>query len=277
MIRILRTGTLLSLTFWPSFAQSVPQPSFEAASVRPASQLKGGDQQVGMSGGPGTANPGQFRASGASIWTLILLAYHISQYQVVGPEWLKSSRFDVLAKVPGKATSEEFNMMFQNLLVERFKLTSHRERRELPVYNLVVAKGGPKLKKVVDDPQAKNDDTALPAASAPAKYTLGDDGYPALRPEPGATSGTAMADNGRVTDWMGKLTMEQFATIMSSRTGRPVTNRTGLQGRYDITIRFLFNLGRAANGVQELADPQDPFDCYAVPTRSSARHGEGHD
>jgi uncharacterized protein (TIGR03435 family) len=256
----LRKGFLLIVASLTICAQgSAPSAAFEVASVR-RSKTGGerGTQSMGISGGPGTADPGHFHAFSTSIWTLILLAYHIPPYQVVGPEWLKTERFDVVAKVPGKPTRQEFNAMLQNLLAKRFRLAAHRERREMPAYNLVIAKGGPKLKKVADDSQ--NDDVVAPGASAPAKFTLGNDGFPVLQLEAGATSGTAMAHNGRVTDWMGKLTMEQFAAIMSARTGRPVNDRTGLKGRYDITLRFLFNLGSAANDPQDPSDPQDPLD-----------------
>jgi uncharacterized protein (TIGR03435 family) len=256
----LRRGFLLIVTSWTICAQDpAPSDAFEAASVRRSKTVGGrGAQSAGMSGGPGTADPGQFHAFGTPIWALILLAYHIPPYQVVGPEWLKSERFDVVAKVPGRPTRQEFNAMLQNLLAERFRLTAHRERREMPAYNLVIAKGGPKLKKVADDSQSNDDVVA--GASVPAKFTLGSDGYPVLQLEPGATSGTAMAHSGRLTDWMGKLTMEQFAAIMSARTGRPVNDRTGLKGRYDITLRFWFDLGSAANDPRESGDPQDPLD-----------------
>jgi uncharacterized protein (TIGR03435 family) len=254
----LRRGFLLIVMSWTISAQD--SAAFEAASVRRSRTGGGrGTQSAGMSGGPGTADPGQFHAFGTPIWSLILLAYHIPQYQVVGPEWLKSERFDVVAKVPGRPTRQEFNAMLQNLLVERFKLAAHREHGEMPAYNLVIAKGGPKLKKIADESQS-NDDMVASGASAPAKFTLGNDGYPVLQLEPGATSGTAMAHSGRLTDWMGKLTMEQFAAIMSARMGRPVNDRTGLKGRYDITLRFWFNLGSATNDPQGSGDPQDPVD-----------------
>lgn len=199
-----------------------------------------------MSGGPGTADPGQFHAFGASLWDLFVMAHHISQYQVVSPGWMKSARLDVVAKVPAGATRDEFNIMLQKLLAVRFKITLHREHKELPAYHLVIAKGGLKIKRVATDPASK-DESAPPVGTNPAKFTTGKDGYPVLQLEPGATSGTAMAQNGRLTDWMGKLTMAQFAATMSARTGRPVFDRTGLSGRYDITLRFWWNVPAGAD------------------------------
>jgi hypothetical protein len=119
----LRRGFLLIVTSWTICAQDpAPSAAFEAASVRRSKTAGGrGAQSAGMSGGPGTADPGQFHAFGTPIWALILLAYHIPPYQVVGPEWLKSERFDVVAKVPGRPTRQEFNAMLQNLLAERFR------------------------------------------------------------------------------------------------------------------------------------------------------------
>jgi len=149
--------------------------------------------------------------------------------------------------------------MLQNLLVERFKLNSHRERKELPAYDLVLAKGGPKLKKADDGPVSR-DDSDIHTGNSLTKYTMGKDGFPVLQLEPGATSGTAMGWNGRVTDWIGRITITQFAEYLSAHTGRQVTNRTGLTGRYDITLRFLYDQGLNA----ETADAQETAPAYEV-------------
>jgi uncharacterized protein (TIGR03435 family) len=74
-------------------------------------------------------------------------AYGLKKVQIDGPAWLPTSWFEILAKVPPGATREEFNLMVQNLLEDRFSLKFHHQTRDLPMYEMVVAKGGFKLKE----------------------------------------------------------------------------------------------------------------------------------
>lgn len=191
----------------------------------------------GWSGGPGTKDPGRYTANGTSIFNLILRAYGVRSYQIMGPDWLKTGRFDVVAKVPEGATKEQFALMLQNLLAERFKLAVHKEQKELPVYELVVAKNGPKLKEWVDDPAAPKDGAPPADPSVPRKRELDADGYPILRTSKG-TSGMSMT-SGLATERMAGFGMELFASGLAARVGRPVTDRTGLTGTYDIVLHYV--------------------------------------
>jgi len=95
-----------------------------------------------------------------SLAELIRIAYRVKAYQVSGPDWMASERFDVLAKLPEGASSAQVPEMLQALLAERFKLTMHRESKEHAVYALVVGRNGPKLKESAPDadaPAATND------------------------------------------------------------------------------------------------------------------------
>jgi uncharacterized protein (TIGR03435 family) len=78
----------------------------------------------------------------------------VKGYQISGPAWLASERYDIAAKVPAGATQEQVDVMWQNLLLERFGLRLHHESKEFKVEELVVAKGGPKLKETAQDPTA---------------------------------------------------------------------------------------------------------------------------
>src|SRR5258706_15278617 len=124
--------------------------TFEVASIKPAAPPEMGMMRVGSRGGPGTGDPTRFTASNFSLSNLITTAYDLRPYQLTAPSWVNSERFDVVAKVPEGATKEQFRAMLQNLLVERFKLVIHRETKELPVFELVVGKGGPKFKESAD-------------------------------------------------------------------------------------------------------------------------------
>jgi uncharacterized protein (TIGR03435 family) len=90
--------------------------------------------------------PGRFKAINATVSFLIQYAYSIKDFQLSGgPGWMGSDKFDIDAKGEAQTGDREFPPMMQALLMERFQLRFHRETRELPVYELVLAKNGPKL------------------------------------------------------------------------------------------------------------------------------------
>jgi uncharacterized protein (TIGR03435 family) len=120
---------------------------FEVASIKP-SALPGrgvnGVIRFGRQGGPGSGDPGRITYTFTTIRDLIADAYGVGRSRVSGGQnWLDSEQFDIVAKVPEGATQEQVKVMLQNLLAKRFKLTLHREAKELPVYALVVGAKGP--------------------------------------------------------------------------------------------------------------------------------------
>jgi len=114
-------------------------PSFEVASVK--------ENKIGGRGAYDRSTPGRFTARNAILRNIIMSAYEIDQRAqlIGGPNWIDSARFDIEAKAPGAADRPEIHRMLQSLLEERFKLVAHREKKEMPVYFLVIAKNGPKL------------------------------------------------------------------------------------------------------------------------------------
>ena len=83
-----------------------------------------------------------------------MTAYDVKPYQVSGPDWLDTERYDIAAKVPAGATKEQVNAMWQSLLAERFGVTLHHESKEFQVEELVIGRGGHKLKESAEDPAA---------------------------------------------------------------------------------------------------------------------------
>jgi uncharacterized protein (TIGR03435 family) len=143
-----------------AFAQT---PQFEVASVKPSApdRYNGG----GMSGGPGTKDPGLFTCDNVRLADLVMDAYDIpAGYHLSGPDWMNAARFDISARIPEATTRGQFKLMQQNLLAERFKMTSHHEQREVPGYDLVVAKNGPKMKEAAPPPP-EDPDAPKPAAA----------------------------------------------------------------------------------------------------------------
>jgi uncharacterized protein (TIGR03435 family) len=131
-----------------------PDPAlvFEAASLRPSGPGPlDPDSNAAASaghrlGGPGTSSPGRIFYSRTPLRRLIMDAYQVQAEQVSGPEWLDSEKFDITANVRKGATKDQVDVMLQNLLKERFKLVLHKSAKEGLVYDLTVAKGGPKMK-----------------------------------------------------------------------------------------------------------------------------------
>src|SRR5262245_36449721 len=134
--------------------------SFEVASIKPAeaitpAMVAAGKLHVGMSVDGARVDIGYL-----SLGELIPIAFNVKPYQVSGPDWLRAQRFDILATMPEGTTKTQVQAMLQALLEERFQLKTHKERRDNPVYALVVAKDGPKLK---ESPQETNDPPTDPA------------------------------------------------------------------------------------------------------------------
>jgi uncharacterized protein (TIGR03435 family) len=155
-----------------AFGQNAePLPSFEVASVKVAEPPKPDAQgrlfiMRGCSGGllPRSTDPGTLTCNNTPLKSLLVTAYGLKNYQVEGPPWLDTDGYDITAKVAPGTTREQFNLMLQSLLAERFKVTVHRETKNMQVYVLSIGKGGPKLKEV----DAATLEAAKAAAASPA-------------------------------------------------------------------------------------------------------------
>lgn len=209
---------------------------FEVASVKPAAPVSGPgsayrNYMYMMAGGPGTNSPGQFTCTHITLRPLLLRAYDLGPYQLAGPASIDGDRFDIEAKIPPETTKEQFNLMLRNLLAERFGLVLHRETREMPVYELVVAKGGLKMKP---------EEAAVaegPAVATP-QLTRGKDGLPEF--PPGVPGMFAMPLNGAMSITAQMQTIAKLLTTLQYQIGRPVVDKTGLTGTYDFNLTYAY-------------------------------------
>jgi uncharacterized protein (TIGR03435 family) len=216
---------LTALRAHPARCQAADKPAFEAASVKAAPSAGG---RFSMSGGPGTADPARIAYSNIPLRIVMLNAYDVRNYQLIGPDWLNTLRFDITAKVPEDISRDQFRAMLRNLLETRFRITLHRESREMPIYALQIAKRGSRLKPVTAQSTDEEIATALPAD--------GPDGFPKLRmPSSGIVIETK---NGAARITGNQTTMLKFADFLSSRTGRPVMDQTDLAGNYSFVVYF---------------------------------------
>ncbi|HET9402511.1 MAG TPA: TIGR03435 family protein [Candidatus Acidoferrales bacterium] len=199
-------------------AQASVKPRFEVASVK-----------VNTTNGPAEFLPARsgdhVQLHNCQIASLILYAYHVSGYQMVGNPRLPEpwNWYDIDAKVDNSSSDDEVRQMFQSLLEERFKLKVHRETRELQVYVLKIAKSGPKLKSsAASDYKTTVDDKAVVLRQGRAAIVLGEDG----------------------SHLLGKgVTVAQLAKSLEGELHGPVVDATGIPGTFDYDVVFMPDQG----------------------------------
>lgn len=113
------------------------QPQFEVASIRPSEPITAQGVTAGVH-----IDGAQVRCLLLSLKDYLGIAYKLKEYQIQGPDWLASARFDIVAKLPAGATAEQVPQMIGALLADRFQMKTHRDSKEFPVYSLVVGKAG---------------------------------------------------------------------------------------------------------------------------------------
>ncbi len=149
----------------------------------------------------------RFVTAGTSVIDLLQYAYGLHEAEIAGgPKWLKTQKFDLVADPESQTrpSFDEFKKMVLNLLADRFRLTTHYQSRVLSVFELVPAKGSPKLSKSTRPPN----------------------GIPSVGYAPGQLS-------------VANATLADFATFLQRFVAdRPVFDRTGIVGRYDLTLRW---------------------------------------
>jgi uncharacterized protein (TIGR03435 family) len=210
---------------------------FEVASVKPSAKQ---GMITRMAGAPGTSDPGRFRATNAELSMLVMRAYGIQYDQLRGPAWMDTTQFDVEANVPPGTTAEQHRKMLQSLLAERFRMQVHHETRVVQVYELTVAKNGPKLKPAAE---GNGTDDFVPGIGP---RRMDRDSFPILPPgRPNVACGHGQ-DGSHCTFRM--LTMGMLVQRLSLPTfvDRRVVDRTGLGGRYDFTLYYSPVSGRPA-------------------------------
>jgi uncharacterized protein (TIGR03435 family) len=190
-------------------------PQFEVTVVKPSKGSTGMTMMIG-------AAPDGFACENIRLLDLITNAYGIKQDQIIGgPAWMREKKFDVHAKVSDEdihlletLTRSQRRYMLQPLLAERFGLKVHIDTKMMPVYELAVAKGGPKMKEV-------------PTVAPDTNNAQSD-----MTKRQGSTQmGSGM--------FIGiGLEMSALANQLSYSAHRPVLDKTGLQGKYDIALKW---------------------------------------
>lgn len=176
-------------------ANNGTEPAFEVASVKPSPPSPDGriSSQMKM-------DPGRITLTNVTLKRIIVSAYDMKEHQILGPDWIENQRYDIVATMQRDSTGDEVLRMLRKLLGERFHLTFRRESRELPVYALVIAKTGHKLKEV-------------------------DFGKSSSSLQPGKLDAHGVP-------------MENFTSMLSRMIDRPVIDQTNLKGFFDFKLEW---------------------------------------
>ena len=184
---------------------------------------------------------GEFTLINIPFTTLLYGAYQLQPYQLVGaPSWVRDERYDILAKLDPKIAGRlqpdghppTWALALRRLLLERARLTFHRETRQLPIYALGVARPDRKLGPNIRP--AQTDCDALRLQSEVAAREGKPSPYPPNTPTYvpcGLRSGS-----GRITS--GGFGFAEFLSALSAQTGRAVVDRTGLSGKWDLHVEY---------------------------------------
>jgi uncharacterized protein (TIGR03435 family) len=213
--------------------------AFDVISIKPHTGGLGGERI-------GPILMGRFTANNIAVDHLIRLAYKVHDFEISSaPSWTRSEKFDIVARAEGmeKATYEEMRPLLQSLLADRFKLLLHRETKDLPIYELVAVKGSSKLVTTKEgtctsfDP--KNPPPPQPSGALPRVC--------------GATR------MGRGLLQAVGLSPPDLAADLSEILGRPVVDRTGIMGNFDIYLEFApdsaIALGAQSSPTADLSGP----------------------
>jgi uncharacterized protein (TIGR03435 family) len=199
-----------------AFAQQAPDgPRFEVASIRSSDPNPSSPLFIGMS-----ADGAMVKYTNITLRDCIRGAYRVRDFQIVGPEWMTSARFEISGKLPPGASADQIPEMLQVLLAERFKLEIRRDMKEHNVYVLTIGSGGAKLKAA----EAKTGDQSPKA--------LGPDGQP--RP----AMMFAFVPGGGISITAPSASIASVVGLMSRFTARPVVDMTGIEGQYDFKLTF---------------------------------------
>lgn len=184
------------------------QPKFEVASVKRASEeATSGARGTGLGVVEITSQRASYRD--INFRSLLMRAYNVKRFQISGPGWIDSDRYDVVATIPEGTPAEDVPVMLQNLLIERFQMKVRGVPKTYEGYVLGVGKGGAKLTPAAH-PHASND------ANLPDSLSLSFGDHP--------------------EEHMSGTTMPALANILSNELGGPVVDSTQLAGKFDISM-----------------------------------------
>jgi uncharacterized protein (TIGR03435 family) len=242
-LRLLNAVIIASLIAETQGQSPMPDPEFEVASIKP-SPPPGYMMIVGCFDGPGTKDPVRFRCTNVTLDYMIGKAFDLGIGEFKDYSGVNGQKFDLAANVPPGTTKEQFLTMFQALMKQRFHMTYHRVPGQADGYELVIAKGGPKLVPSPQHAPVSSDDEVVPTPSAEAPK-LDKDGFPVLQGD------GALFANNRANIRYHNQTMDDIAVTLSRYARGKVVDRTGLgDGKYDVALHWVIE-GRDSQAAED--------------------------
>lgn len=243
-----------------------PNAQFEAASVKAFDNSASGPVRLMMM-------PGRLEANGVPLRLLLRQALRVQDYQIIGvPDWVNTERYTVVAKMPDGAAPNASGVMLSNLLKDRFKLVTHNETREMPIFNLLLARPDGKLGPglTLTSPECQAEMQSRRGGPPPAGDRPGGPGGPgpggpggpgrgpAGPPPPPDFNGPQPCGSIRIGPGLGGGSgqpIAQIVQLLAQFTGRPVYDKTGLTGTYDFNLKWAPD---SANGFNPFGGPGGP-------------------
>lgn len=235
------TPTLTATTAFAQNPAAAPAAAFDVASVRPSNPNPDPNNPLSMIALMLPQPGGRFTATNTPLQMLIMVAFELQQEAqlVGGPPTLMAAKYDITARVANTATiaMKELPQLLRSLLADRFKLTTHTETRELPIYDLVLARSdgrlGPELKP--SKSECANDEILAQQGAALAKGDVA-----SFVGKPGPCMVTTDTSGGPLNLVMrgDGQEIKQLIEQLSVLTGRTVRDKTGLTGRYDFAMKL---------------------------------------
>jgi uncharacterized protein (TIGR03435 family) len=203
-------------------ATPAARPVFEVASIK---RNVSGSDGASVRVQPG----GRLSVTNNSLRNIIRNAYNVQNFQIVGgPDWINDIRWDILAKAESEAPTPELLIMVRNLLADRFKLVVHTEMRETPVYALVLARSDGRL-----GPQLRP--STVDCAALLASFKARKEAPPnTINGRP--SCGTRITQGSMMTT---ATTMADVVRNLAPMAGRPIVDRTGLTGTFDLDLTWM--------------------------------------
>jgi uncharacterized protein (TIGR03435 family) len=219
-------------------------PAFDVASIKRVSEVRPGG--IAGSGSVALQPGGRLVAPASTVRQLIEVAWELQEIQVLGePDWAATDRFEVIAQTRAGVTAPEARAMLRTLLATRFTLVGRREQQELPVYVLEQARDdgrlGPQARPSGPECAPVVPPRGVPAPPPPPPPRELADRIVFLNREPLRCNSLAFGMNG-VSHWsIREITLDRFAQRLAPLLERPVVDRTGLSGAYDLDMTFAFD------------------------------------
>jgi uncharacterized protein (TIGR03435 family) len=223
--------------------------AFEAASVKRSTEKQPGPQSMPLDAGDRYYPMGGYFRADVPLWSYVQFAYKLwypaeEQKKEIArlPKWVTTDHYTIEARAAGKPSKDQFRLMVQSVLADRFKLAAHFETREAPVLALTLAKAGklgPKLIAHADGSPCG--DPAAPIGSVPAGLIGGkDDAGPENYPPMCDSLVMIRLPNGAMLAGYRNASMDQLTGSLSGiiGLGQTLIDRTGLSGRFDFTLAW---------------------------------------